>query len=113
MSRPAPPAGGPEQRVRRDRPAAGPKRTAPPRLAGSRRRLRLATVLALALFTLIGVRLVLLQVAQSPQALEQLLDQQRRRLVEVKLPAPRGSILDRSGARAGPQRRGPLRVRRP
>jgi cell division protein FtsI (penicillin-binding protein 3) len=75
-----------------------PKRKAPPRLAGGRRRLRLATVLALALFTVIGVRLVLLQVAQSPQALEQLLDQQRRRLVEVKLPAPRGSILDRSGA---------------
>lgn len=55
-------------------------------------------MLALALFAAIGVRLVLLQVAQSPQALDQLLDQQRRRLVEVKLPAPRGSILDRSGA---------------
>jgi cell division protein FtsI (penicillin-binding protein 3) len=50
------------------------------------------------LFTAIGVRLVVLQVGQSPEALGVLLEQQRNRLVEIKLPAPRGSIVDRSGA---------------
>ncbi|WP_246594910.1 peptidoglycan D,D-transpeptidase FtsI family protein [Actinoplanes auranticolor] len=67
-------------------------------LAGSRRRIRLATVFALALFTAIGVRLVVLQVSQSPEELELLLAEQRNRLVQVELPAARGSIVDRSGA---------------
>ena len=62
------------------------------------RRIRLATLLALALFAAIGVRLVVLQVGQSPEALGLLLAQQRSRLVEITLPAPRGSIVDRTGA---------------
>ena len=81
---------------------AGPVRRTPvpsrPRPAGSRRRIRLATVFALALFTAIGVRLVVLQVGQSPESVALLLEQQRNRLVEIELPAARGSIVDRSGA---------------
>ena len=38
----------------------------PPRLADPRRRLRLGTVLALALFATIGIRLIVLQVVQTP-----------------------------------------------
>jgi cell division protein FtsI (penicillin-binding protein 3) len=44
------------------------------------------------------VRLVVLQVGQSPEAVDLLLKQQRSRLVEIVLPAARGSIVDRSGA---------------
>jgi cell division protein FtsI (penicillin-binding protein 3) len=82
------------------RPRRGPvpPQRAARRPAGSRRRIRQATVFALALFTAIGVRLVVLQVGQSPEELAVLLEQQRSRLVETKLPAPRGSIVDRSGA---------------
>jgi cell division protein FtsI (penicillin-binding protein 3) len=83
--------GVPERRT----PAPAPAR---PRPARSRRRIRLVTVFSLALFTVIGLRLVVLQVGQSPAAVELLLAQQRSRLVEIELPAPRGSIVDRSGA---------------
>ena len=69
----------------------------PPRLASSARRLRLGTVLALALFATIGVRLVVLQVVESPESVQRLLRQRQDRLTEVLLPAPRGSILDRGG----------------
>jgi cell division protein FtsI (penicillin-binding protein 3) len=55
-------------------------------------------VLALALFVTIGVRLVVLQVVESPAAAQSLLEQRQSRLTEVVLPAVRGSILDRSGA---------------
>ena len=71
---------------------------APPKLASGTRRLRLATVLALTLFVTIGIRLVVLQVVESPDEAERLLEQRQSRLTEVVLPAPRGSILDRSGA---------------
>ncbi|GAA3343787.1 hypothetical protein GCM10020358_44370 [Amorphoplanes nipponensis] len=89
----------PSRRSRRY-PAPGPRPRSRPRtrLAGGRRRIRLATVFALALFTAIGVRLVVLQVGQSPGARDLLVAQQRSRLVEIRLPAPRGSIVDRSGA---------------
>ncbi|MFI5492040.1 peptidoglycan D,D-transpeptidase FtsI family protein [Actinoplanes sp. NPDC051859] len=70
----------------------------PPRLANSTKRLRLGTVLALSLFMMIGVRLVVLQVMDSPAAAQSLLEQRKNRLTEIVLPAPRGSILDRSGA---------------
>jgi cell division protein FtsI (penicillin-binding protein 3) len=70
----------------------------PPKLASSARRLRLGTVLALALFATIGVRLVVLQVVESPESARSLIEQRQNRLTEVVLPAPRGSILDRSGA---------------
>ncbi|MEV0898025.1 penicillin-binding transpeptidase domain-containing protein [Actinoplanes sp. NPDC049802] len=86
---------------------AGPRRTTtsaprpvpaePPKLANSTRRLRLGTVLALSLFVTIGVRLVVLQVATSPQEAESLLKLRENRLSTVALPAPRGSILDRDG----------------
>ncbi|HEX6968377.1 MAG TPA: penicillin-binding protein 2, partial [Micromonosporaceae bacterium] len=67
----------------------------PPRLADPQRRLRLATVLALALFATIGIRLVALQVVDAPAYADGgLLD----RLRTVSLPAPRGAIYDRSGA---------------
>ncbi|GIE34969.1 penicillin-binding protein PbpB [Actinoplanes italicus] len=83
----------------------GPRRTAtrrpvesePPKLANSTRRLRLGTVLALSLFITIGVRLVVLQVATSPEEAASLLELREDRLSSVKLPAPRGSILDRNG----------------
>jgi cell division protein FtsI (penicillin-binding protein 3) len=70
----------------------------PPKLANSTRRLRLGTVLALSLFVTIGVRLVVLQVATSPDEAASLLALRERRLSTVELPAPRGSILDSSGA---------------
>ncbi|MER7003465.1 penicillin-binding protein 2 [Dactylosporangium sp. NPDC000555] len=65
-----------------------------PKLAEPRRRLRLATVLALAMFAAIGVRLVQLQLTDaSAYAAEGLRD----RLARVVLPASRGAILDRNG----------------
>ncbi|MER7277355.1 penicillin-binding protein 2 [Dactylosporangium sp. NPDC000244] len=65
-----------------------------PKLAEPRRRLRLATVLALVLFAAIGVRLVQLQLTDaSAYAAEGLKD----RLVRAVLPASRGAILDRNG----------------
>src|ERR1700742_932246 len=57
-----------------------------------------APVLALAMFATIGVRLVVMQVVESPAEAQSLLEQRQNRLTEVVLPAPRGSILDRSGA---------------
>jgi len=92
------PRGGPETAPERRAPASTPPPPSRRRLAGSRRRIRLATVFALALFVAIGMRLVVLQVGQSPEALGVLLEQQRTRLVEITLPAARGSIVDRSGA---------------
>jgi cell division protein FtsI (penicillin-binding protein 3) len=69
-----------------------PKAAAPPRPADPQRRLRLATVLALAMFLLIGGRLVQLQLTDgSAYAAEGLAD----RLREIDLPAPRGTIYDR------------------
>jgi cell division protein FtsI (penicillin-binding protein 3) len=70
----------------------------PPKLASGTRRLRIGAVVALALFVMIGVRLVVLQVASSPQDAARLLELREDRLAEVKLPASRGSILDRNGA---------------
>jgi cell division protein FtsI (penicillin-binding protein 3) len=69
----------------------------PPKLANSTRRLRLGTVLALALFAMIGVRLVVLQVASSPADAARLIKLREDRLSHVDLPAARGSILDRDG----------------
>jgi cell division protein FtsI (penicillin-binding protein 3) len=97
-------AGGRPTRATPQRPAARDRRippavpAEPPKLANSTRRLRLGTVLALALFVTIGVRLVVLQVVESPESARSLIAQRQNRLTEVVLPAPRGSILDRSGA---------------
>ena len=76
--------------LRPRRPTAGP-----PRLANSKRRLRLATVVVLALFSVIGVRLVELQVTDGPTAAAAGL---QARLVQMPLPAARGAILDRNGS---------------
>ncbi|MFC4064218.1 peptidoglycan D,D-transpeptidase FtsI family protein [Actinoplanes subglobosus] len=89
-----------EPERRRGEPPARPRRPVPaepPRLANSTRRLRLGTVLALSLFVTIGVRLVVLQVATSPEEAASLLELRENRLSSVTLPAPRGSILDRNG----------------
>lgn len=67
----------------------------PPRLGEPRRRLRLATAISLLLFAIIGLRLVQLQVTDAPAYAAAGLNQ---RLARIDLPAPRGSILDRSGA---------------
>ncbi|WP_082772753.1 penicillin-binding protein 2 [Actinoplanes sp. TFC3] len=83
----------PDTRVRR--PVIPPEA---PKLANSTRRLRLGTVLALTLFVTIGVRLVALQVMDSPAQAASLLEQRNKRLTEIVLPAPRGSILDRNGS---------------
>ncbi|GID93638.1 penicillin-binding transpeptidase domain-containing protein [Amorphoplanes digitatis] len=77
---------------------APPVPAEPPKLANSTRRLRLGTVLALALFATIGVRLVVLQVVETPASAQSLMEQRQNRLTDVTLPAPRGSILDSSGA---------------
>jgi cell division protein FtsI (penicillin-binding protein 3) len=69
----------------------------PPKLANSTRRLRIGAVVALSLFVMIGVRLVILQVASSPADAKRLIELREDRLAEVRLPAPRGSIIDRDG----------------
>ncbi|GAA0735026.1 cell division protein FtsI [Dactylosporangium roseum] len=80
-----------QSRVKVPRPA---RRPGLPKLAEPRRRLRLATVLALLMFAAIGVRLVQLQLTDaSAYAAEGLRD----RLVPEVLPASRGAILDRNG----------------
>jgi cell division protein FtsI (penicillin-binding protein 3) len=70
---------------------------APP-LANSTRRLRLSTLAAFLAFAAITVRLVALQLVVSPQEQRQLLRLRNDRLTTVVVPAPRGSILDRTGA---------------
>ena len=94
-----------QERTPRSRPQS-PARTSravrtvapePPKLANSTRRLRLGTVLALSLFVMIGVRLVILQVASSPADAARLIKLREDRISEITLPAPRGSILDRDG----------------
>ncbi|MEV1074095.1 peptidoglycan D,D-transpeptidase FtsI family protein [Micromonospora parva] len=84
---------------RADRPAAArrpsrkPRR--PPKLADSRLRLRLGTVLALTLFAVIGIRLIFLQAVDAPAyAGGGVTDRTRT----VELPAPRGAIYDSTGA---------------
>jgi cell division protein FtsI (penicillin-binding protein 3) len=69
----------------------------PPRLANATKRLRLGTVLALTLFAAVGVRLVVLQVSDSPAQAQSMLEQRQKRITEVEIPAARGSILDREG----------------
>jgi len=91
-ARPAAPARAGNRRLAPVVPAA------PPRLANGTRRLRLGTVLALTLFVAIGVRLVVLQVGGSNASVQSLDKQRQNRLTEVVLPAPRGSIVDSSGA---------------
>jgi cell division protein FtsI (penicillin-binding protein 3) len=68
---------------------------APPRIGEPKRRIRLATALALLLFAVIGTRLVQLQLTDAPAYAAAGLQE---RLNAVDLPAPRGSILDRTGA---------------
>ncbi|MEV4755510.1 penicillin-binding protein 2 [Micromonospora sp. NPDC049559] len=75
------------------RPVRKPPR--PPRLADPRRRLRLGTVLALVIFTVIGIRLVALQLTDTSAYAAEVSE---NRIRTVDLPAPRGAILDRSGA---------------
>ena len=69
----------------------------PPKLANSTRRLRIGAVLALSLFVMIGIRLVVLQVASSPADAARLLELREDRIARVRLPAARGSIVDRDG----------------
>ncbi|AVT32712.1 penicillin-binding protein 2 [Plantactinospora sp. BC1] len=90
------PAGGPNRTgagAPARRPTRRPRR--PPRLADAHRRLRLGTLLALAMFTTIGIRLVALQVVDAPEYDGGGVGD---RLRTVVLPAPRGAIYDRSGA---------------
>ncbi|MEH1092738.1 peptidoglycan D,D-transpeptidase FtsI family protein [Micromonospora sp. CPCC 205739] len=75
------------------RPSHKPRR--PPKLAEPRRRLRLGTMLVLALFVTIGIRLVFLQAVDTPAYAGAGVE---NRLTRVDLPAPRGAIVDRTGA---------------
>ncbi|MGH3715870.1 MAG: peptidoglycan D,D-transpeptidase FtsI family protein, partial [Micromonosporaceae bacterium] len=77
------------------RPARRRGRTRRVRLGNPMRRLRFGTVLVLVLFAVITGRLVELQLTDAPAYAAKGLEQ---RLREVPLPAPRGSILDRTGA---------------
>ncbi|HLV57648.1 MAG TPA: penicillin-binding protein 2 [Natronosporangium sp.] len=90
-----PPRPGPAARPRPATASRRPGRSRrPPRLAEPRRRLRLATSVALAMFCVLGVRLVALQVTDGPAyAMTGL----TTRLDRVELPAPRGNIYDRNG----------------
>ncbi|MCW3839386.1 penicillin-binding protein 2 [Micromonospora yasonensis] len=83
---------GPRRPAAARRPARKPRR--PPKLADPRRRLRLGTLLALALFATIGIRLVFLQTVTTPAYADGGLP---NRLATVELPAPRGAIYDRRG----------------
>lgn len=89
------PARVPQQRrapVRR--PARRPVRPRPPALGDPARRLRVATLLVFALFSVIGIRLVQLQLTDAQAyAAAGLQD----RLHWVPLAAPRGAIYDRTG----------------
>ncbi|MFR9777689.1 peptidoglycan D,D-transpeptidase FtsI family protein [Micromonospora sp. MS34] len=80
------------QRPAARRPSRKPRR--PPRLGDPRRRLRLGTLLVLALFATIGIRLVFLQTVTTPAYADGGLPS---RLATVELPAPRGAIYDRTG----------------
>jgi len=81
----------PKPRVAAKRFPATPR---PPKLAEPRRRLRLATVITIAMFLVIAGRLVMLQLVDArAYAAEGL----KARLHTVELPAPRGAILDRGG----------------
>ncbi|MEH1011536.1 penicillin-binding protein 2 [Micromonospora sp. CPCC 206060] len=71
------------------------KKPRPPKLADSRLRLRLGTLLVLALFATIGIRLVVLQVVDAPAYAG---GGREDRLRIVYLPAARGAIYDRDGA---------------
>jgi cell division protein FtsI (penicillin-binding protein 3) len=68
---------------------------APPPLADQRRRLRVAAALVLALFMVLGSRLIELQVTDASAFAAAGLAE---RLETVELPAPRGDIVDRNGA---------------
>jgi cell division protein FtsI (penicillin-binding protein 3) len=85
-------SGGLLRRLRRSRRR---DRTRPPRLANPRRRLRLATVLALTMFAVLGLRLVELQLTDGPAYAATGL---QNRLQTVVLPAQRGTVYDRNGA---------------
>jgi cell division protein FtsI (penicillin-binding protein 3) len=67
---------------------------APPRPGRPQRRLRVATVLALALFSVIAGRLVVLQFTDGRAYAADGLEQRLKREV---IPAPRGAIVDRDG----------------
>ncbi|WP_212804727.1 peptidoglycan D,D-transpeptidase FtsI family protein [Actinocatenispora sera] len=96
-SGPAPGGGvdGGKGRPTRSRPAKRrPIRRRVARLGSPGRRLRFGTVVVLVLFTVIGGRLVQLQLTDAPALAERALHQ---RLQTVPLPAARGSIVDRNG----------------
>jgi len=95
----------PQRKAGTARKAVPPKRTrtpikppkivvAPPRLGEPKRRLRLATAISLLLFTIIGLRLIQLQLTDAPAYAAAGL---KERLVTTQLPAHRGSIVDRNG----------------
>jgi cell division protein FtsI (penicillin-binding protein 3) len=90
---------GPERRVLPRPVRRRPSRTEPPPpLANGTRRLRLSTLAALLAFIAIGIRLVFIQAVESSQDEKKFLRLRENRLTTVVLPAPRGSILDRTGA---------------
>ncbi len=90
-----PPPARPRPRPRRGAHRRARKPRKAPTLADPRRRLRLGAFLALALFGVIGIRLVSMQVVETPAYADAGLDD---RLRTVTLFAPRGAIFDRSGA---------------
>jgi cell division protein FtsI (penicillin-binding protein 3) len=97
-----PTQGGTGKGTRNGRPPGYPRTgkiaAEPPKLANSTRRLRIGAVVALALFCMIGIRLVVLQVGSSPADAARLMELREDRLATVTLPAARGSIVDRNGA---------------
>lgn len=101
---PVPPPSSSDERIPRARTAGRPARKpavrvravpVPPKMPSPARRLRLATALALLMFTVVAVRLVELQFEGAPAAAAEGLDE---RLKHETLFASRGSILDRNGA---------------
>ncbi|MEV0729971.1 penicillin-binding transpeptidase domain-containing protein [Polymorphospora sp. NPDC050346] len=80
----------------RGQPVRPHRKPRPPQLANPNRRLRLGSFLALTLFVVIGIRLVVIQVVDTPAYADGGLA--GRLSSPVVIPAPRGTIYDRGGA---------------
>jgi cell division protein FtsI (penicillin-binding protein 3) len=91
---PRPKPAQPTPPARAARPAKPAAPAGPPKLGNPRRRLRLATALALTMFAMLGLRLVELQLTDGPAYAATGL---QNRLQTVTLPAERGAIYDRNG----------------
>ncbi|MEV0394343.1 penicillin-binding transpeptidase domain-containing protein [Polymorphospora rubra] len=93
---PAPRRGTGRTATDRKQPVRPHRKPRPPKLASPNRRLRFGSFLALTLFAVIGIRLIVIQVVDTPAYADGGLA--GRLSNPVVIPAPRGTIYDRDGA---------------